>query len=43
MRLAPALEQAAHDGLVEIGDWVVDAENADQLLERFTVKPATDQ
>ena len=33
-RLAPALERADHDGLVEIGDWVVDAENADQLLER---------
>ena len=33
-RLAPALERADHDGLVEIGDWIVDAENADQLLER---------
>ena len=33
-RLAAALERADHEGLVEIGDWIADAENADQLLER---------
>lgn len=33
-RLAPVLERADHDSLMEIGDWIVDAENADELMKR---------
>ena len=33
-RLTPALERADHDGLTQIGDWIVEADDADQLLRR---------
>ena len=33
-RLAHVLEQADHDVLVEIGDWIVDCRDAEELLKR---------
>ena len=32
-RLSPVLEQADHDRLIEIGDWVVDSRDAEELLQ----------
>ena len=33
-RLTPVLEQADHDGLVEIGDWIADCRDAEELVKR---------
>ena len=34
LRLAPVLERADHDGLIEIGDRIVDCRDAAELLKR---------
>ena len=33
-RLAPVLERADHERLIEVGDWIVDCGDADELLKR---------
>lgn len=38
-RLTPVLEQADHDGLVEISDWIFDCRDAEELINR---SPNTD-
>ena len=34
VRMAPLLDRADHDGLVQIGDWIVDCRDAGELLRR---------